>query len=166
MTSSVANTSNQASAAGPRRKTSIMTRWPTEENPSAVFRHEVHPVTGPAASHWLPPVDYDDDEEEVHQAASVSSNQRSAVDVPADSGDDRSLEFQQQQLLSLEERQLRRKISMSNITGKVKMPSRRRSVIELSADFQQHAAAAIGAGSTPVGNAGLAPSRHHQTVPE
>jgi len=163
---SVANTSNQASAAGPRRKTSIMTRWPTEENPSAVFRYEAHPAAAPAASHWLPPVDYDDDEEEeLPQAGPVVNNQRSASEFPAEIGDDRSLEFQQQQMLSLEERQLRRKISISNITGKVKMPSRRRSVIEFSADFQQHAAAATGTGPTPAGNAGLAPSRQ-QTVPE
>jgi len=165
MTSSLANTSNQA-AAGPRRKTSIMTRWPTEENPSTVFRQEVHPVAAPAP-HWLPPVDYDDDEEEedVNRPATVTNNQRFNVDIPV--GDDRSLEFQQQQASLLEERQMRRKISISNITGKVKIPSRRRSVIELSADFQQHAATAAAAGSVPAGSNGLAPSRpRQQTVPE
>lgn len=134
--------------AAPRRKTSIMTRWPTEENPSAVFHQSHHPNV--ADPHWLPPVDYEEDEEE------VSTGKPNTAASSINDAEDRSLEFQQQQALSLEERQMRRRISMSNITGKVKMPSRRRSVIELSADFQRQGA----------GNAGGMPGPLPQTVPE
>jgi hypothetical protein len=139
-------------AAAPRRKTSIMTRWPTEENPSAIFNQSHQPAY--SESHWLPPVDYDDEEEE----ATTPGKPSSTVGGPAAAAlgaDDRSLEFQQQQVLSLEERQMRRKISMSNITGKVKMPSRRRSVIEFSAEFQREAAASA------VNTQGL----HHESGP-
>jgi hypothetical protein len=144
-------------AAAPRRKTSIMTRWPTEENPSAIFLQSQQPAY--SEPHWLPPVDYEEDEEETNNSGKPNSTI---------SADDRSLEFQQQQALSLEERQMRRKISISNITGKVKMPSRRRSVIEFSAEFQRDAAAAAAAAAGAGNPQGLAHASgpHPQTVPE
>lgn len=147
------------SQAPPRRKTSILTRWPTEENPSAVYQPggQLYQLQAQQPQqlqpHWLPPVDYDDDEEEdATPSAAGAAGAGTQLTVSTDPGD-RSVEFQQQQALSLEERQMRRKVSISNITGKVKIPSRRRSVIEFSAEFRNnelqaaasHAAAAAAA---------------------